>query len=122
MGNRKTGHVEIADGKAATGLEYFDDRRTLSPIDVLGGAAAQIDRQGTLRGFNERRKASRVIAMLMGDKNGIQIGYVFANSGEPLANLAPAEASIDEDTGAAGSNERRVARTGGREDADLNYS
>lgn len=119
VGNCETGHVEIADREAATGLKYLQRRRTLAPIDKLRSSARQIHRQQPLRGFDQGYKAAGVIAMLVRDQNGVQTGYIFANRGQPLGNFSAAQTGIDQNSSTLRCDKRRIASARGRENADL---
>ena len=58
--------------------------------------------------------------LLVGDNDRVNIGQIFADGGKALGGLAHAQTGVDEDTGTAGGEERRVAGTAAGQHAKLN--
>lgn len=83
--NGEAGDIEIADGEAAAGLEGFVDRRVFAPVDVSGSSLGYVDGDGAIPfpafGPCCRAQAARVVAMFVGDQNGIKRGNIFPDGG-----------------------------------------
>lgn len=116
----EAGHVEIADGEAATRLEGFGHRWILTPVDVRHGPSREVDRDEFLAGARSGAKATGVIAVLVRDQNGIQRADIFADSRQALGDFAAAEPSINEYARPVCRDERGVAGTAARKNANFN--
>lgn len=60
-----------------------------------------------------------MVGVFVGDEDGVEFGNVLADGGQTFGDFAAADAGVDQNTGAAGSQEGRVAGTAGGQDADL---
>jgi len=111
--------VDIANREPGTGLKAIERRLEFFPIDRLRGEPRDEDRLAAL--FREREQARHVIGMFVRDQDAVEVFFAFADGIEAGDEFFAAEAGIDEDTRAFGGNERGVAGTAARENADLDY-
>jgi hypothetical protein len=115
--NRKAIDAEIADFQASAGLEGFDFRLKRAPIDERRGAMGQVNRRVGELGHSDQ--PADVIGMFMGHENRIELGRVFADLLQSLADFPAAEARVDQDSRFVRANERRIAGAASGEDANL---
>lgn len=78
------------------------------PVDQRGGSFGQ--EYGNLQAAGEGGEAGDVVAVLVGDEDGVDAGRVFADGCEAEQGLLPAEAGVDEDAGILRPDKDGVAR------------
>jgi hypothetical protein len=79
----------------------------------------EIDGNGASGGLGQRGEAAGMVVVLVGNKNGIERANVFPDSSEAFGGLTAAQARVDENAGAAGGDEGRVAGAAASEDANF---
>jgi hypothetical protein len=115
-------NVDIADGEALAGLDGLDAAETLAESvgqDALEGVHGGLG--DVERGFPEAedlREAVAVVRVLVGDEDGVEAVDVALDSGEARQGFALPEASVNENAGSFGLEQREIARTTGGEDGD----
>src|SRR5262245_38380270 len=110
MRDRERLHADVADLKAASGIEQFKllDVRQLwlflelvfsrpTPPGVMGGLG-HIDRDLQLAG--EHGEAADVVLMLVSDEDAVEPAPVLTGACHALECLFAGESSVDEDAGA----------------------
>ncbi len=117
VGDGEAVDVDIADAKAGAGLEEFEDGLEFTPGDGGGGEAAAID--GDAKFLRDGGEAADVVGMLVGNNDGRERFGGDVDGGEALEGFFAAQAGVDEDAGAFGSDQSRIAITGGCEDGNL---
>lgn len=110
--------VEVTDGEAGTGLVTLDRVGDFAvPIDGRGGAVGEVDRGFELA--DERGEPAGMIAVLVGDEDGVDVLWRFADGGQALNDFAAAEASVNQDARTIRPDKQAVACARGGENADL---
>ena len=117
VGDGEGGDGDVADGEGLAGLEGFELRGEVAPGDAGRGEAGQVD--GDAEEASESDEAADVVGVFVGDEDGVERGGVFADGGEAVEDFAAAKAGVDEQAGAAGGEEGRVAGTGAGKYAEL---
>ena len=107
-------HLEAGAG----GEEPAGEPRLELILDRLLGRAVAVD--GNAQLVAQRRQALHMVGVLVGDENAGQVLRRAANGGEALANLAQAEARVNEDAGLVGFHVGAVAGGTAAEDGQAN--
>ena len=119
MRDRKAGHIEVADRKAAARLKRMERRGILPPIDVLRTAIRQVNGNTGFGRFRDRDQSTDVIGVLMSNQDGIEVFEILANRCQPAAKFTAAQTGIDQYTGTVRRDEGGVAGAAARQDADF---
>ncbi len=117
VGDGEAVDVDIADGEARASLETLQARRGVLPIDERRGLVRHVDGGGGF--FRETDETGDVIAMLVGDEDGVEATGLLTDGGEPPGEFLEAEAGVDEDAGPVGRDECAIAGAAAREHAEF---
>jgi len=109
--HRERFHLQVAHGERRPALEHAPSQllRPFIPAERL--ARGGVDIEGNAVAPVEHPEPCRVIAMLMADADGADLRQVQAQLFQPPLGLPAAQAGIDQQPGAVGSDIRAVART-----------
>jgi hypothetical protein len=113
--------VDLADAKVAARFYLFDavaERASPFPglfivyvealADVsIAGFGGDVDR--AIDCPQQHTQAARMVAVFMGDENGVESLHVFANKREPARDLFGAKSSVNENTRLACNDQNRIA-------------
>lgn len=113
----KCGDFERLKAEGAAGGEEAPFGRGIAfvlPTDLIGGEARGVDR--TTERAEQDGQAAGVVAMLVGQEDGVDFGRVEADNLEALEGLFRAETGIDQDGSAIGAENSRVAIAAAAED------
>jgi hypothetical protein len=114
--------VDVADAKTLAGLNGFDAAEALAEsfgenaLKNAHGGLSHVKR--TLPQTEDLRKAVAVIGVLVGDEDGVEMIEVRFDRGEASKSFAFTEASVNNDAGAFGFEQGKIARAAGRQDGD----
>lgn len=102
---------EVAKLEAATGLHQFPGRwlteGNVFDQSLAGECGAE---KGNGVGFAEDLQTTGVILVFMGEKDAVELLDGEADGGEAGANLLGAEASVQQEGGLAGGDDRTISR------------
>jgi hypothetical protein len=115
--NSEARDIEIADRKSAAGLERFDARGAFAPVDRRGRLVSQINGNAEL--LRHRGQAADMIGVLVRDQNRSQVLYLFANRGQTLRYLSPAQPHIHKHPRTVRRKEHGISGTAAREYANF---
>jgi hypothetical protein len=122
VGDGEAVDFEIGDREALAHFDEFGGRGELLPIESRVGAGVQVDGQrGTslrLLVLEKADQAADMVTVFVADNDGGDFLGVNGTLREALIEFAAADAGIEEDTGAAGGDERGIARTAAGQDGD----
>ncbi len=108
---------DVADREARAGLKTLEARCGVFPIDQRRGLMCHVDRGRSF--FCEAHEAGDVIAMLVGDEDGVEAAGLFADGRKAPGEFLETEAGVDQDTGAVRGQQRTIAGTAAREHAEF---
>lgn len=123
VGNGEALDDDVADGPAGACLKRLDRRRRAIrlPVDQGRSELRNEDRERffLLRAAPQQaRQTGDMVAVFMGDEDGVDIVDVLADGGEAPLQFPDAEAGIDQNAGFGGREKRRIASTAAREYAE----
>lgn len=122
VGDGETVDLEIGDGEALAHFDEFDRGREIFPVKRVMGARVEVDRKRAaalgLLVFEEGDEAANMVTVLVADDHGGDFLGVDGAIGQTPVELAAADAGVKQDAGAAGGNQRCVARTAACQDGD----
>src|SRR4051812_44707582 len=99
MRDGETLDAHVADVEDGAGLEFLHVRSgaglPFAPVDGGGGELRQIDRNAKRAG--EHAEAANVVAVFMGDDDGVERFGIDTDGGEALKGFPLAEPCVNED-------------------------
>lgn len=90
----------------------------ISEAQLKGACGCFVSEDFDVREFSQSIEGGRVIAVLMGEKDRLDVFEGFSEGGKELAEFAGGEAGVDEDARGVGGEQGAVARAAASENAE----
>src|SRR5579863_1428268 len=115
--NREAVDLDVADCKARACLKQIKPWRRVFPLDSRRRQTGHVDGGPDLS--RKARQAGDVIAVLMRNHHRVDPVRPLADRRQPLFELAKAQAGVHQNAGSFRSDDRAVAGTAARQNAEL---
>ena len=101
--NGETGNLNIANYNSSSCLKPFDGGKFLAPGDHRRGFVGK--EHGLHQRLADHGEAGNVIAVLMSNKDSVDLGGILADSGKSRKRFAAAQTGVDQNAGTVSGDE-----------------